>query len=70
MRNFTDEVHNLEVQMISEALTACNGSIAQAAAWLALTRQTLSAMLLGRHKDLLPLRTAIRSRNQKARPAK
>jgi tetratricopeptide (TPR) repeat protein len=58
-RNFTfyGAVHELEAKLIEQALELEGGSISRAAERLGLKRQSLSNMLVGRHKKLFDKRT-------------
>ena len=56
--NLTERVRAYEAQYISRALTEAHGSVTHAARLLGLNHHTkLAAILAGRHKDLLHLRT-------------
>ena len=58
-RNFTfyGAVEELEAKLIEQALELEGGSITRAAERLGLKRQTLSNMLVGRHRKLFDKRT-------------
>ena len=56
--NLTERVRAYEAQYISRALTEAHGSVTHAARLLGLNHHTkLAAILTGRHKDLMHLRT-------------
>ncbi len=64
-RNFMEEVHSLEHDLIKHSLEITNGGITRAARALGLSHQELTYMLNTRHKDLLTERTPPRPRRRK-----
>lgn len=65
-RTRSDEMQSLEHDLIKYALEAAQGRITRAAGILGMSYQTFSYRLENRHKDLLSLRTPVRSRRRKA----
>jgi transcriptional regulator with GAF, ATPase, and Fis domain len=67
-KSFSERVHDLEHEIIAEALEATEGSVTQAARKLGLTHQGLCYIINHRHKELLAARRPIRIRRRSIIP--
>ncbi|MBC8028766.1 MAG: hypothetical protein H7Z16_01535 [Pyrinomonadaceae bacterium] len=64
-RNFTQELLDIEREMIRKALAKVNGSVTHAASLLDMSYQRLAYLIESRHKDLLKERSPVRRRLRK-----
>jgi transcriptional regulator with PAS, ATPase and Fis domain len=62
--SFEEEVLTYEAKLIRLALETAKGSVTSAARLLGVTHQRLSAMLQGRHKNLLPAKKPAQPRKR------